>query len=121
MLKSTITIYKYPWSPVRFLSDRENWFQERESIFSFNCLLEGEEAAEFAFHVTNCPYDMLEEEFKSIVKNFHGPSASVGDIVKVDRYMRQPGDNHVPEYYLCKSVGWEKYDDCVIELNKYLL
>lgn len=119
MVKSKITVYKYPWN-LSYKSERENWYQDREEYFSFGTILEGEKAAEFAFTITNAPTETLDEKALELVKDFHGPSVSVGDIVKVDRYIRYPGDNHTPEYYLCKSFGWEKFDEDVIELNKFL-
>lgn len=120
MLKSKVTVYRLPWASVSSISNRENWFTPRETYFNFNSSLVAEAAAEEAFIITNAPAEVLNSRQKRIIKNFHGPSMSVGDVVKVDRYLRQQGDTYVPEYYLCKSFGWEKYNDCNIELNKYI-
>lgn len=121
MKKSKVTYFNLPFNGITRFEERENWFVKRHELFSFNSNLKGEKAAEQAFHITNCPVDMLEGKYKKLVKDFHGPSMSSGDIVRVDRFLRQPGDNYIPEYYLCLSIGWEKYDGDVIELNKYLL
>ena len=121
MIKSKITCFKMPWT-LNISKDRENWYSKREEYFSYNSHKTGEKAAEEAFHLTNCPIESLENKYLlKLVQKFHGPSLSVGDIVKVDRYMRQTGDNHIPEYYLCKSIGWEKFEEDIIELNKYLV
>ena len=57
MLKSKITIYRLPWKLGGFLADRENWYISREEYFAFNTILEGEEAAEYAFTITTSAYE----------------------------------------------------------------
>lgn len=99
---------------------RDNWYIERQSGFSYQSKFEGEKAAEEAFHLTNAPDDCLEEDQKQILidQNFKGPCLSVGDVVRVESSVK---GSMMPEYYLCKSFGWEKYKGNVIELLKYLL
>ena len=85
----------------------------------FRTTSKGESAAEEAFHITNAPEEMLTEEQKIILKDtgFKGPSLSVGDIVKISPIVH---GSYLPEYYLCKSVGWEKFEGDVIQLLKHL-
>ena len=120
MYKSNIVVYRLPWDSLRSLHDRENWYVARESGFSYRSCFSGEKAAEECFHLTNAPDDYLEEEHKEILKEhqFQGPSLSVGDIVRVEPFVK---GSKMPEYYLCKSFGWEKYRGDVIQLLKYLL
>jgi hypothetical protein len=114
-----VSVYHLPFN-IGFHSDRENWFVNREFYFEFETKKENEDAAEEAFVITNAPVDILTEEQKKLIKGFHGPSLSTGDVVKIENKLRISGDNHEPAYYLCKSFGWEKFDDNVIELIKYL-
>jgi len=121
MFKSNVTVYRALWTPLlRFNEDRENWYVERESGFSYQSKLKGEEAAEEAFHLTNAPEDCLEEDHKEILKEhqFKGPSLSVGDVVRVEPIVKR---SKMPEYYLCKSFGWERYGGDVIQLLKHLI
>lgn len=120
MFKSNVTVYRVSWSSPMFHDDREKWFVVRESGFSYKSKLKGEEAAEETFHLTNAPDECLEEEQKEILKEqqFKGPSLAVGDVVRVEPIVRGSAQ---PEYYLCKSFGWEKYGGDVIELLKHLL
>ena len=101
-------------------NDRENWYIAREPGFSYQSRLTGEEAAEEAFHLTNAPDESLDEKQKEILKEqqFKGPSLSVGDVVRVEPIVK---GSKMPEYYLCKSFGWERYGGDVIQLLKYLL
>lgn len=115
-MSSTITIYT-PQARSLTLKERENWFIEREEVGSYVSQLAGEAAAEEAFCLTNNRNSNLSTE----LTKFHGPSVYVGDIVRVESAIRVSGDKQVPEYYLCKSFGWEKYDDSVIELIRYFL
>ena len=114
MFKSNITVYRALWNSLVHFEDRENWHVIRGPGISYRSKLVGEEAAEEAFHITNAPEDCLEDEHKKILteQQFKGPSLSVGDIVRVEP---------MPEYYLCKSFGWEKYEGDVIQLLKHLL
>ena len=120
MFKSNITVYRAPWNSTIRFEDRENWFVVREPGFFYKSALKGEEAAEEAFHLTNAPDECLEDDHKQILKeqNFKGPSLSVGDVVRVEPIVR---GSKLPEYYLCKSCGWEKYCGDVIQLLKHLL
>ena len=120
MYKSNITVYRAPWNNIVRFDDRENWYIAREPGISYRSKLIGENAAEEAFHLTNAPEDCLEDEHKEIIKEqqFKGPSMSVGDIVRVEPVVK---GSKMPEYYLCKSFGWEKYEGDVIQLLKCLL
>lgn len=121
MLKTKVTVYRLPWSSVTEFSEaRESWNVSREPGFSYESELEGEHAAEEAFHLTNAPLDYLNDEQQNILKeqDFKGPALSVGDIVRVATFVR---GQKMPEYFLCKSYGWEKYNGDVIELLKFLL
>jgi hypothetical protein len=117
MIKSTIAIYRLPWSE-DYHAVREDWFIDREEILLYPSEQTGEAAAEEAFHLTNAPEEILTENQKAIISmnNFKGPSLSVGDIVKVTSYPRIPSE--LPEYYLCKSYGWEKFTGNPIQLLK---
>lgn len=112
-MPSTVTIYtlqtKHP-----SLKERENWFLEREEIGSYDSSQIGESAAEEAYKITN-------NRNQQALDNFHGPPLNIGDIVRVENRIRMSGDKQIPEYYMCKAFGWEKYDDDVIQLIKYLL
>jgi hypothetical protein len=119
MKSNTVTLYRLPWTK-NYLNERDDWFLEREIGFSYLSKLKGESAAEEAFHLTNAPTECLTEEQQDIlnVQKFKGPSLSTGDIVRVEAY---PAKSSNPaEYYLCKSIGWEKYKGSIIELIKHL-
>ncbi len=60
--------------------------------------LEGEDAAEEAFDLTNNPYRQDER----VVKYGRGQSLSSGDIVEVT------GPVNGTEYWVCLSFGWSK-------------
>ena len=116
---TTVTIYKLTWD-VNYLEYRENWYHPRVESLSYQTNTIGENAAEEAFHITNAPDDYLEEYQKLLLEEieFKGPAVSTGDVVRVDtlpKCQAQPA-----EYYLCKSVGWEKYTGNVINVIKYL-
>jgi hypothetical protein len=119
--KFNVTLFRLPQTSSYF-EDREKWFVDRESGMSYYTDLSGKEAAEEAFVLTNAPSEFLTEEQKQILKeeNFKGPSLSVGDIVRVESVFRF-NTNSFPEYYLCKSFGWEKYNDDTISLLRNLL
>jgi hypothetical protein len=115
--KSFITVYQQPWE-FRNWDSREEWLVERVEGVSYKSSLTGEAAAEMAFHLTNAPEEMLDEDQKILLEelNFKGPSLSVGDVVRVEPIVR----TSLPEYYLCKSTGWEKFAGDTITLLKYL-
>jgi hypothetical protein len=115
MTHSNVTIYRLPWSPDHH-KIREDWFQERQEVFHYRSELEGEKAAEEAFHITNAPDECLTDDQKMIIalNEFKGPSLSVGDVVRV----RPNSISVLPSYYLCKSFGWEKFEGDVIKLLK---
>lgn len=117
-MKSIITIYGSQFG--FFREDRENWMYHRRERLSYHSSKEGEQAAEEAFELTNAPEDYLTPEQLDLLKSlkFKGPSLSVGDIVRVEPYIRQ--HSTPAEYYLCKSFGWEKFEGNVIELLKHL-
>jgi hypothetical protein len=52
---------------------------------------------EVAFHLTNAPIEYVDDEYLELIKDFRGPSLSVGDFVKVGERV-----------YKCVSVGWEE-------------
>ncbi len=98
--------------------DREKWFIDRQECFDFTTDQKGEKAAEEAFVITNAPEEILNKNQKKILKenNFKGPSLSVGDVVRVFSKL----EKNLPEYYLCKSFGWEKFVGNKIQLLKHL-
>jgi len=103
-----------------YIKDRENWYRSRVESLTYETNTTHEMAAEEAFHITNAPEELLDENQKCILKEsgFKGSAVSTGDIVRVDAWPKQSA---VPaEYYLCKSVGWEKYTGNVINVIKYL-
>lgn len=117
--KSFVTLFRLTWDDSYF-SVRENWFVNRESGMSYSSSLEGEEAAEEAYHLTNAPEELLSEDQKRLLNRleFKGRSLSTGDVVKVEPVVR---GSSFPEYYLCKSHGWEKYEGDTISLLKHLV
>lgn len=119
-MKSVVTLYRRPWGTFVTLDEREKWFAKREIGFSYTSELDGEAAAEEMFHVTNAPIELLTEDQQNMLKllHFNGPSLSVGDIVRVESYLKK--HSTPSEYYLCKSFGWEKYGGDVIDLIKYM-
>ena len=116
--RSYVTIFRRPWEINIDWDKREEWYQSRSEGMSYASSLVGEEAAEEAFHITNAPDECLTDSQKQLLKeqNFKGPSLSVGDVVKVGPIIREV----LPEYYMCKSFGWEKFGGNVIELLKHL-
>ena len=120
MMNSKVTAFHLPWT-AEYHNIRENWFEDRDSHISLVCEETGEKAAELAFHLTNAPEEYLNEDQKTFLKmiDFKGPSLSVGDIVRVAPYL-QNSNSALPEYYLCKSFGWEKFEGNTIQLLKHL-
>ena len=79
-----------------FTSD---WNLPRKHAFTYFTDKDGERAAEECYHITNAPYDILNEFEKHIADQFRATrtmSLSVGDVVRV-------GDR---VEYLCCSQGW---------------
>lgn len=60
--------------------------------------LEGEEAAEQAFHILNAPDEFLTDTDRYKKGDYVGPSLSVGDLVTINE----------TEEYLCVGTGWQK-------------
>ena len=116
MKKNLVSIFRTIDS--LFGKDRENWFKDRLECFEFCTEKNGEAAAEEAFVITNAPDEYLNDEQMKIKEknNFKGPSLSVGDVVRVSSII----DRELPEYYLCMSFGWEKFDGNRIQLLKHL-
>lgn len=112
-----ITIYRLPWG-IDYSSQRENWYESRVMGFRFRSELEGEKAAEEAFHLTNAPDEILTEEQMALRGDFKGPSLSVGDIVQVTPVVVD-FNSYSTKYYLCKSQGWEKFTGDTIQLLKH--
>jgi hypothetical protein len=121
MKKNIVTIYSLHWD-AEYLSKRERWFVDRKEAFSYQTNRNGESAAEHAFHITNASEDYLTEEDQLIITNNFShstlPSVKTGDIIKVESIIR--GTN-LPDYYLCKPHGWEKFDGDRIQLIRHLL
>jgi len=120
MKKTEITLFRLPWNVSTLRNERENWFQDRVSGLSYYTDLEGEQAAEEAFHITNAPEDYLTDDQKEVLlkHNFKGPSLLVGDVVRVESVVR---GRDLPEYYLCKSFGWEKFDGDRFHFLRHLI
>jgi hypothetical protein len=110
---TTVTVYKL--TNKHPLLERENWYLPRKENLTYSSSLHGKDAAEEAYDITN------RLTTNTNVDMFHGPSMEVGDVVRVENVVRASGDNQIPEYYMCKTIGWEKYDDNIIDLIKYLL
>lgn len=121
MKRNIVTIYSLQWD-AEYISKREKWFVDRSEALTYQTDHDGESAAEQAFHLTNAPEEYLTEEERLIITNNFPrslpPSVKTGDIVKVEPILR--GIN-LPDYYLCKSVDWEKFDGDRIQLIRHLL
>lgn len=125
MNKTLVTIFRKPWNGKPWtessFKERDDWFADRYEALSYQSFQDGENAAEEAFHLTNAPEECLEESQIALLKSldFKGPSLSVGDIVKVEPFVRGFGSKQ-PQYFLCKPYGWEKYEKDPIQLLKHL-
>ena len=89
----TIDRSKGQWA---FTSD---WDLPRKYAFTYYTDKDGERAAEECFHITNAPFDMLNEFEKHIAELYRAAktmSLSVGDVVRVGDQVE----------YLCASEGW---------------
>ena len=119
MTRSIITLYRLNWNNLVFNNNREEWYRDRTEGMTYVSKLKGEEAAEEAFHLTNAPDEWLEESQKEMLAllDFKGPSLSVGDVVRVAPVV----DKKFPEYYMCKSFGWEKFEGDPFKLLRHLL
>ena len=117
MKNNIVSIYRSKDSFLKY-EDRENWYRDRLECFEFYTSKKGTKAAEEAFVITNAPEEVLTKSQKQILKenNFKGPSLSVGDVVRISSKL----DRDLPEYYLCKSFGWEKFEGNRIQLLKHL-
>jgi hypothetical protein len=80
---------------------QEDWTLQRKLVAEYTSELFKEAAAEEAFKIFNAPEEVLDEREKDILKNYRGPSLSVGDIVEV----HSPGVSATA--YLCASTGWK--------------
>jgi hypothetical protein len=79
-----------------FTSD---WNLPRKHTFTYFTDKDAEEAAQECYHITNAPYEILNDFEKHIADQFRTAktmSLSVGDVVRV-------GDR---VEYLCASEGW---------------
>jgi hypothetical protein len=119
MKKNEVTLYRLPWGMTCDYKNRENWYQHRTSGMIYYTDLEGEKAAEEAFHLTNAPEECLSDEHKKLLleQNFKGSSLSVGDVVRVESVLR---GYCLADYYLCKSFGWEKFEGDRLKFLGYL-
>lgn len=118
LTKSLVTIFRLSWGTGLDWERREEWFLSRTEGMTYKSTLKGEEAAEEAFHITNAPEDYLTDEQKLILEeqNFKGPSLSVGDVVRVSPILRKGNS----EFYICKSIGWEKFTGDYFHLLRHL-
>lgn len=82
----------------------KEWELPRKELLSFESKLSGVEAADLAFHLTNAPDGALTKKELSLRGEFHGPSLSVGDVVRV---VSPDGKG---QEFLCNSIGWEARD-----------
>jgi len=67
----------------------------------------GKAAAKEAFHISNCPYESLNEQEQGIRILLKGRSLSVGDIVTV---MNIKDALPIRKHYLCCEEGWKEID-----------
>lgn len=74
------------------------WDLPRKFVAYWYTNLEGEAAAEEAFHILNAPDEYLTEEHLQMKGEYNHPSLSVGDVVRVI--------NTEDREYLCASTGW---------------
>ena len=95
-----IELWIQDWDKMDILGIRgfeADWGIPRTLRCVYFTTLEGEAAAEQAFHLTNAPKEILSDGEKWMIRDYRGPCLSVGDVVKVDEVE-----------YLCASTGWEK-------------
>ena len=72
---------------------------------SYETKLSGEAAAEEFFTLTNAPMECLSESQQELFHSleYHGPSLSVGDVVRVERE-----DTRLEtEHWECRMMGWQ--------------
>lgn len=86
----------------KYFAFTESWDLPRKMVYEYESPLQlnGEVAAEQAYHLTNAPKEYLTEEEIDLIIGYKGHSLSVGDVVEVDGVK-----------YLCVSAGWEKQPD----------
>lgn len=84
----------HPWYAIQAVPIDVSSLQE---VLSFVTDLEGLEACEKAFHITNAPEEYLKPDERALVANYRKRSLSSGDVVKVN-----------DDRYLCLSMGWHK-------------
>ena len=85
------------------IADRRNgftacWELPRKFATWYYTELEGEEAAEEAFHILNAPDELLSEDQRYKKGDYNLTSLSVGDLVTINE----------TEEYLCTGTGWQK-------------
>lgn len=123
MAISKITIFQQPLveRAKQGFHSRTEWFHNRNEVLNYKSNFIGEKAAEEAFELTNAPKEYLSEEAQKFQESlkYKGPSLSVGDIVRIEPTIRD-GKNF-PEYFMCKSFGWEKYTGDSIQLLRHLV
>ena len=109
-----IELFMQDWDQLAaegFLHRREElgWALPKEKALEFRLKKEmsPEQAAEYAFELTNAPHECLKEGQVAFLKRvgFQGPSLSVGDVVRVS-YPLLP--DSTPIRLLCKGIGWER-------------
>ena len=79
-----------------------DWDLPRKPTLSYTTEVEGVRAAENAFRLLNIPPEELSAEEREIIKDFSGPSLSVGDVVEIET---PHGENH---RLLCTPEGWDQ-------------
>ena len=104
MNKSTITVYKLP-VVLHDINNETNWYVDRQEAFTNQIELD----------TKNVSLDTL----RLILNDKEQFLVSIGDIVKIETYPRN--NSSMPEYFLYKSTGWEKYKSGVIQLIRHLL
>jgi hypothetical protein len=82
------------------------WDLQRKLVREYESEKEGIEVADEAFHIFNVPEENLSAENKEILKDYRGPSLSVGDIVEVHPLKHSESTSGTA--YLCDSIGWKQ-------------
>ena len=95
MNKVTLKVQDYTGRN-NFTSD---WNLPRTDKHSYETEMSGEDAADEAFRITNCPW--LSEDEISKLGSYRGPSLSVGDVVQIE------SEDGTTEQYLVCGCGWE--------------